>query len=154
MRCPFCGVNADRVIDSRETANCRVVRRRRKCQVCKRKYTTKETLVNLPIVVQKQNKNREPFDREKLRRGIIIACNKRPISSEQINQILGEIEGEIQDLKSREVASDKVGEFVMNQLKKVDDVAYVRFASVYRKFQDKDQFFEEIEQLKTKKGIK
>lgn len=151
MKCPFCGANADRVIDSRETANCRVVRRRRKCLVCKRKYTTKETLVNLPIVVQKQNKIREPFDREKLRRGIKIACNKRPISSEQIDQILGEIEGEIQDLKSREVASVKVGEFVMNQLKKVDDVAYVRFASVYRKFQDKDQFFKEIEQLKTKK---
>ena len=151
MKCPFCGANSDKVIDSRETANCRVIRRRRKCLVCDRKYTTKEFLVNLPIFVLKQNEVREPFDREKLRRGIKIACNKRPIYSEQIDRILGEIEGEIQDLKSREVASFKIGEFVMKQLKNADDVAYVRFASVYRKFQDKEQFYKEIEQLKAEK---
>ena len=148
MKCPFCGTNADKVIDSRESGNGRVIRRRRKCLVCGRKYTTKESLVNLPIVVLKQNKNREPFDREKVRRGIKIACNKRPISSEQIDLILGEIEGEVQDLKSREVDSHKIGEIVIEHLREIDDVAYVRFASVYRKFKDKEQFFKEIEQLK------
>ena len=148
MKCPFCGTNTDKVIDSRESVNGRVIRRRRKCLACGRKYTTKETLVNLPIIVLKQNKNREPFDRDKLRRGIKIACNKRPISPDQIDFILGEIEGEIQDLKSREVDSHKIGEIVMFHLKKVDDVAYVRFASVYRKFKDKEQFYREIEQLK------
>jgi transcriptional repressor NrdR len=148
MKCPFCGTNTDKVIDSRESVNGRVIRRRRKCLACGRKYTTKETLVNLPIVVLKQNRNREPFYRDKLRRGIKIASNKRPISPDQIDYMLGEIEGEIQDLKSRDVDSHKIGEIVMNHLKEIDDVAYVRFASVYRKFKDKEQFYKEIEQLK------
>lgn len=149
MKCPFCGATKDKVIDSRESKNGRVIRRRRICRVCGRKYTTKETLVNLPIVVLKQDKNREPYDRAKLRRGIEIACNKRPISSDEIDQILGNIESEIQDLKAREVHSRTIGEFVIRQLRKVDDVAYVRFASVYRKFEDKEQFYKEIEQLKS-----
>lgn len=148
MKCPFCGVDHDRVVDSRESSGGRVVRRRRKCLSCGRKYTTKEILVNLPIVVRKQSKGRESFDRVKLRRGIQIACNKRPISSEQIDRMVGEIEGEIQDLKTREVDSQKIGELVMKHLKQIDDVAYVRFASVYRKFQDKKEFYKEIERLK------
>ncbi len=151
MKCPFCGVTEDKVIDSRESKNGRVIRRRRLCRSCGRKYTTKETLVNLSIVVLKQDKNREPYDRTKLRRGIEIACNKRPISSDQIDRILGNIESEIQDLKAREVHSRTIGEFVIRQLRKVDDVAYVRFASVYRKYEDKEQFFKEIEQLKSDK---
>lgn len=149
MKCPFCGENADKVVDSRESSNNRIIRRRRKCLKCGRKFTTKESVVELPIIVLKQGESREPFNREKLRKGIQIACNKRPISSEQIDQIVGEIEGDIQDLKTREVDSQKIGEFVMDHLKNIDDVAYVRFASVYRKFQDKKQFYKEIEQLKT-----
>ncbi len=151
MKCPFCGSNSDKVIDSRESINGRIIRRRRKCLDCGRKYTTKESLVNLPIIVLKQNGQRESFDREKLQRGLAIACNKRPIPAEQIEQMVGEIEGEIQDLKSREVTSRKIGEFVMKYLRKVDDVAYVRFASVYRKFEDKEEFAKELERLKREK---
>ena len=149
MKCPFCGAVSDKVIDSRESTNSRVIRRRRQCLDCGRKYTTKESLVNLPIIVLKQLGQREPFDHEKLRRGLAIACNKRPISAEQIDQIVGEIEGEIQDLKSREVTSRTIGGFVMDHLRKVDDVAYVRFASVYRKFEDKEEFAKELERLKS-----
>ena len=151
MKCPFCGENSDKVVDSRESSNNRIIRRRRKCLECGRKFTTKESVVDLPIIVLKQSEGREPFSREKLHKGIKIACNKRPISTEQIDQIVGDIEGDIQDLKVREVNSQKIGEFVMKHLKNVDDVAYVRFASVYRKFQDKEQFFKEIEQIKKQK---
>ena len=149
MRCPYCGENNDQVVDTRESNNGRVIRRRRKCFSCGRKFTTKEILVNLPIYVRKRDGRREPFDREKLRKGIEIACNKRPISAEQIDRIVGQIEGEIQDLKEREVDSRTIGEFVMKHLRKIDDVAYVRFASVYRKFEDKEEFLKELDRLKS-----
>jgi len=149
MKCPYCGANNDQVVDTRESNNGRVIRRRRKCYNCGRKFTTKEMLVNLPILVRKQDGRREPFDREKLRRGIQIACNKRPITQEAIDRIVGAIEGEIQDLKEREISSRTIGELVMKHLREVDDVAYVRFASVYRKFEDKEEFLKELKRLKS-----
>lgn len=149
MKCPYCGANNDQVVDTRESDSGRVIRRRRKCFQCGRKFTTKEYLVNLPILVRKQDGHREPFDREKLRRGIEIACNKRPITPETIEHIVGAIEGEITDMKEREVQSRTIGELVMKHLRKVDDVAYVRFASVYRKFEDKEEFLKELDRLKS-----
>jgi transcriptional repressor NrdR len=148
MRCPYCGANNDIVTDTREREDGRVIRRRRYCRECGRKFTTKEMLVNLPVMVRKRDGRREVFDREKLRKGIEIACNKRPITPEQIDEIVGKIEGKIQDMKVREVESRIIGELVMDILKEVDDVAYVRFASVYRKFQDKEEFLRELSRLK------
>ena len=147
MKCPFCGSNSDKVIDSREVTNGQIIRRRRKCAKCDRKFTTKETLVNLPIMVIKHAGVREAFDRDKLRKGIAIACNKRPISDEQIDLTVGRIEGELQDLKTREIPAQTIGECVMKHLRKLDDVAYVRFASVYHKFESKGEFLEELKRL-------
>lgn len=150
MKCPFCRANNDKVIDSREVTNGLVIRRRRKCLKCNRKFTTKEMLVNLPIVVIKQGGIREAFDREKLKRGIVIACNKRPLSADQIDQIVGNIEGALQDLKDREIHANVIGSLAMQQLREVDDVAYVRFASVYHKFESKEEFLQELKRLKSR----
>ena len=147
MKCPFCGTNSDKVIDSREVTNGQIIRRRRKCSRCGRKFTTKETLVNLPIMVMKQGGIKESFDRDKLRKGIAIACNKRPISAEQIDLTVGKIEGELQDLKTRDIPAQTIGKLAMKHLRKLDDVAYVRFASVYHKFESKEEFLEELKRL-------
>ncbi len=147
MKCPFCGTNSDKVIDSREVTNGQIIRRRRKCSHCGRKFTTKETLVNLPIMVMKQGGIKESFDRDKLRKGIAIACNKRPISAEQIDLTVGKIEGELQDLKTRDIPAQTIGKLAMKHLRKLDDVAYVRFASVYHKFESKEEFLEELKRL-------
>ncbi|MEE9170910.1 MAG: transcriptional regulator NrdR [bacterium] len=147
MKCPFCGTNSDKVIDSREVTNGQIIRRRRKCSHCGRKFTTKETLVNLPIMVMKQGGIKESFDRGKLRKGIAIACNKRPISAERIDLTVGKIEGELQDLKTRDIPAQTIGKLAMKHLRKLDDVAYVRFASVYHKFESKEEFLEELKRL-------
>ncbi len=147
MRCPYCGEDNDRVLDSRSSDDGRVVRRRRQCLACGRKFTTKEYILDLPVMVLKSDGQREPFAREKLLRGINIACNKRPISHEQIEEVVEKVQGEIQDMRVKEISSKQIGEFVSKHLRDLDEVAYVRFASVYRKFQDTEEFLEELQDL-------
>jgi len=143
MKCPFCGHEEDKVVDSRAAQDGRAVRRRRECLNCKERFTTYEYIEN----VIKSDDRREPFDRQKLIHGIKLACNKRPVSGKKIEAIVDEIEARLQELSKSEVTSKFIGEMVMEKLKEVDEVAYVRFASVYRKFQDKAEFFEELKKL-------
>ena len=147
MHCPFCSETETKVIDSRLVAEGNQVRRRRECLSCQARYTTYETAELLLPRVVKQNGVREPFDEAKLRAGILRALEKRPVSMESIESMLNLIKHELQATGEREVASRSVGERVMKQLKTVDHVAYVRFASVYRSFQDLNEFREEIEKL-------
>jgi len=147
MRCPFCGVDNDRVLDSRSSADGRVVRRRRQCQSCGRKFTTKEYIIDIPIMVVKSDGRKESFNREKLLRGIEIACSKRPIPRQQIEEVVEKVQGQIQDQYQKEVSSKQIGKLVGQHLRELDEVAYVRFASVYRKFQDTGEFLKELKGL-------
>ncbi len=148
MRCPYCNVNNSKVIDSRAKSDGTVIRRRRECVACKRRFTTKEYIEETPILVVKCDQRREAFNREKLKQGILLACTKRPISIAQIDGLVNQIENSLKDQSKEEVSSKEIGEMVMMHLKKLDQVAYVRFASVYRKFQDMDEFINEIQGLK------
>jgi transcriptional repressor NrdR len=152
MRCPFCGHQEDKVVDSRTAQEGRAVRRRRECLACGRRFTTYEYVENLSLSVVKRNQVRELYDRTKLRKGIELATNKRPISIKQIDDLVTEVENEILDLGKTEVSSEDLGELVMKKLKELDEVAYVRFASVYRKFQDKSEFYEELKKLIEERG--
>jgi transcriptional repressor NrdR len=144
MRCPFCGHEKDRVVDSRTSRGGRAVRRRRECEACKKRFTTYEYVEDVSLTVIKNDDRREPFDRQKLQRGIELACNKRPISSKKIASIVDEIEEDLQNLSKPEITSKRVGEEVMKRLKELDEVAYVRFASVYHKFKDINEFMDEL----------
>ncbi len=146
MRCPYCTQPNSKVVDSREQEGS--IRRRRECLACHRRFTTYEHTVNLGLLVVKRDNRREDFDRDKLFEGIRHACHKRPISAEQIEQMVSEIEGELLQSGQREVASRDIGAKVMQRLKKLDEIAYVRFASVYRSFQDVDSLAEEITEFK------
>ncbi len=147
MRCPFCQADNDRVLDSRTTADGYSIRRRRECLECKRRYTTYERLEELTIKVIKKDDVREPFNREKIRQGILKACWKRPISDEIVDTMIAEIESDIYADFESEIESRVVGGMVMHQLSKVDQVAYVRFASVYREFKDVQDFVEELQPI-------
>ena len=147
MRCPSCGHLEDRVIDSRSTKEQRAIRRRRECIGCGHRYTTYEYVENASILVVKKDGKREPWSREKVVAGISRACEKRPISLSQIEAIVDRIENEIQRLAPGELASKTVGELVMAELRELDEVAYVRFASVYRHFKDVNEFLDEIQGL-------
>jgi len=147
MRCPFCQADNDRVIDSRTTSDGYSIRRRRECLECKRRYTTYERLEELTIKVIKKDNVREPFNREKIRQGILKACWKRPISDEIVDTMIAEIESDIYADFESEIESRVVGGMVMHQLSKVDQVAYVRFASVYREFKDVQDFVEELQPI-------
>lgn len=147
MRCPYCGHEDSRVIDSRAKNDGRSIRRRRQCLSCNKRFTTNEYIEETPILVIKADLRREVFDREKLKKGILVACAKRPISMEQINGIVEQIENSLRDRSVDEISSKEIGLMVMEHLKKIDDVAYVRFASVYRKFRDKEEFLEELQGL-------
>ena len=147
MRCPFCQADNDRVIDSRTTSDGYSIRRRRECLECKRRYTTYERLEELTIKVIKKDNVREPFNREKIRQGILKACWKRPISDEIVDTMIAEIESDIYADFESEIESRVVGGMVMRQLSKVDQVAYVRFASVYREFKDVQDFVEELQPI-------
>ena len=147
MKCPFCGHEEDKVVDSRAAQDGRAVRRRRECLNCKERFTTYEYIENVTLTVIKSDDRREPFDRQKLIHGIKLACNKRPVSAKKVEAIVDEIEARMQELSKSEVTSKFIGEMVMEKLKEIDEVAYVRFASVYRKFQDKAEFFEELKKL-------
>ena len=147
MKCPFCSHLEDRVIDSRAGGAGDVIRRRRECAGCERRFTTYERVEDILPTVVKKDGRREPFDRRKLVRGLRIACNKRPVATEQIDAIVDAIEREAQESERREVSSAELGERVMNHLRGLDEVAYVRFASVYRSFRDIDQFMVELGKL-------
>lgn len=150
MKCPFCNTEDSKVIDSRPTDEGERIRRRRECLACAKRFTTYEIIESLPIIVIKKDKSRETFDRDKLMNGILRACEKRPISINTLDNMIDEIESTIQNSLDREVTSDKIGELVMEKLKNIDEVAYIRFASVYRKFQDISTFMEELSKLISK----
>ncbi len=151
MKCPFCGHEEDKVIDSREATDGAAMRRRRECLKCKRRTTTYERLEETPLLVVKRDGRREPFDRKKIIGGVLKACEKRPIPLERIEALVGELEREIAQEFDREVPAVEVGERVMRRLHELDEVAYVRFASVYRSFKDINQFMKELRELLNKK---
>jgi len=148
MRCPWCGNTEDRVVDSRESREGDVIRRRRECTRCDRRFTSYEKIEHLPFQVVKRDQRREPYEREKLMRGLQIACRKRPVSQTELERIADNIEAAMQDAGEREISSQALGTQVMEQLRAVDPVAYVRFASVYRRFEDVEAFVKELHQLK------
>ena len=147
MKCPFCGFEDSRVIDSRPTDEGSRIRRRRECTQCGKRFTTYEIVESLPIVVVKKDKSREPFDRNKVLSGLLRACEKRPVSLDRLEKAVDDIETQIQNSLEREVSTTKIGEYVMEQLMRIDDVAYIRFASVYRQFKDIKSFHEAIRKL-------
>ena len=147
MKCPFCGLDNARVIDSRPADDNSSIRRRRLCDECGKRFTTYEKVETMPLMVIKKDNNREPYNREKIVAGIVRSCHKRPISLEKINQTVDEIENQIFNLEEKEVTTTEIGTIVMDKLKELDEVAYVRFASVYREFKDVNTFLEEINKI-------
>lgn len=150
MKCPFCGEDNTRVIDSRPADDNASIRRRRECDECGRRFTTYEKVETIPLIVIKKDKNREPYDRSKIESGVLKSCHKRPVSVDQIEKCVDRIETAVFNLEEREVESTVVGEIVMDELMRLDQVAYVRFASVYREFKDVNTFMSEIKKLLTK----
>jgi transcriptional repressor NrdR len=148
MRCPFCGHGEDRVVDSRESREGDVIRRRRECTECGRRFTSYEKIESLPFQVVKRDERREPFDRLKLMRGLQVACRKRPVPQDALEQVADFIEMAMNDAGEREISSRKIGALVMTRLRDLDPVAYVRFASVYRNFEDVESFVKELHELK------
>ena len=147
MKCPYCGYSESRVIDSRPTDEGERIRRRRECLKCAKRFTTYEVIENVPIVVIKKDKSRETFDRSKLLNGLLRACEKRQVSVDTLERIVDEIETLLQNSLDREVSSQRIGTYAMEKLKSVDEVAYVRFASVYRQFKDINSFMEELSKI-------
>ena len=147
MKCPFCGYTESKVIDSRPAEEGATIRRRRECLACSKRFTTYEIIERLPLVVVKRDGSRQTFDRVKLINGMVRACEKRPVPLQTLEQIADEIEQELQSNLEREVSTVDIGEMVMKRLKTVDEVAYVRFASVYRSFKDINTFMEELSKL-------
>ena len=147
MKCPYCGYSESKVVDSRPTEEEAAIRRRRECEKCGKRFTTYEKIEEMPLMIVKKDGSREMYQRNKLLNGLLRACEKRPVSIAQIEGMADEIEKELYNSMDKEVPSKKIGEMVMNRLKKVDDVAYVRFASVYRQFKDINTFLEELNKL-------
>ena len=148
MKCPFCGFNNTRVSDKRETGALDVTRRRRECEKCNKRFTTYERVENLDLIIIKKDGRRERFDREKLKKGILRSCEKRDIAIDKIDNIVDRIENKLKLSNKKEIPSKFIGEQVMNALKKLDSVAYIRFASVYRDFKDLDDFKKELKVIK------
>ncbi len=149
MRCPFCGNLEDRVVDSRELAEGSQIRRRRECFRCGRRFTTYERLEEVPALVVKRDGRREPFDRSKVLGGLLRACEKRPVALRELEEAADLVEAAVNRKDEREIRSEEIGQILMEQLRKLDQVAYVRFASVYRRFEDVDQFLVELEKLRS-----
>ena len=147
MKCPYCSEDNTRVIDSRPVDDNTAIRRRRQCDACGRRFTTYEKVEAIPIMVIKNDKTREPYDREKLMQGIVRSCNKRPVSMEAIENCVNQIDMEIYNKNTREIDSTVIGQLVMDKIKDLDEVAYVRFASVYREFKDVNTFMDELKKL-------
>ncbi|MBR1443114.1 MAG: transcriptional repressor NrdR [Firmicutes bacterium] len=152
MKCPFCGYEDTKVLDSRSAEDNSSIKRRRSCEKCSAKFTTYERVELLPLMVIKRDLSREPFDRNKILRGIRVSCNKRPIPTEDIENVVKEIENSLYNTGNREVLSSAIGQMVMEKLLDIDEVAYVRFVSVYRSFEDVDSFVGELEMLKERSG--
>ncbi len=148
MKCPFCSADDTSVVDSRPSDDGKVTRRRRECIRCKRRFTTYERVDTIPVVVIKKDNTREPYERAKIASGVMRACYKRPISTDEIEKLVDSIELEIFDKENKEVLSSDIGEIVMNRLHDLDSVAYVRFASVYREFKDAEDFMKELKKVK------
>ena len=146
MKCPFCGKDNTKVIDSRPTDDSSI-RRRRQCDECGKRFTTYEKVETMPLIVIKKDDNRESYDREKLVAGIVRSCHKRPVSLSQINTMVDEIETQIFNMGEKEIPTTTIGRIVMDKLKELDEVAYVRFASVYREFKDVNTFMDEIKKI-------
>lgn len=154
MKCPYCSYGESRVIDSRPTDEGERIRRRRECLKCGKRFTTYEVIETVPVVVIKKDRSRETFDRNKLLNGLLRACEKRPVSLDTLENVVDEIQNTLQNSLEREVPSSRIGEYAMDRLKDIDEVAYVRFASVYRRFKDVHSFMEELSRLiQTKKEI-
>ena len=149
MKCPFCGHENTRVIDSRPAEENNSIRRRRVCDECDKRFTTYEKVETIPLIIIKKDNNRETYDRSKIEAGVLRACHKRPISADQITQLVDEVETEIFNMEEKEVSSNVIGELVMNKLKDLEAVAYVRFASVYREFKDINTFMDELKKVLT-----
>lgn len=145
MKCPYCSAEDTKVIDSRPADNS--IRRRRQCEACGRRFTTYEKLETIPLMVIKKDNTREPYNRAKIEAGIIQSCHKRPVSAQQISSLIDEVENSVFNLNTSEVPTTTIGELVMDKLKELDQVAYVRFASVYREFKDVNTFMEELKKL-------
>ncbi len=151
MKCPVCGYTESKVVDSRPTEEGVSIRRRRECLSCQNRFTTYETIETLPLLVIKKDNTREVFGKSKLLSGMLSACNKRPVTMDQLEGIASEIEAELQNSLKREISSRQIGVLVMDKLKDLDEVAYVRFASVYREFKDLDSFMQELEKIRSQK---
>ena len=151
MKCPYCSFEESKVIDSRSADDGERIRRRRECLKCGKRFTTHEVIESVPVIVVKKDKSREVFDRNKLTAGILRACEKRPVSLTQIEEMVDRIEAKIQSMLDREITTRQIGELAMEELKTVDEVSYVRFASVYRQFKDINTFLEELNKLLTEK---
>ena len=147
MKCPFCGEDNTRVIDSRPADDNSSIRRRRLYDVCRKRFTTYEKVETIPLVVIKKDNNREQYDRSKIEAGVLRACHKRPVSIHQINELVDSVENEIFNREEREISSKEIGEMVMERLKDLEAVAYVRFASVYREFKDVNTFMDELKKF-------
>ncbi len=147
MKCPFCGKDDTRVVDSRPVEDINGIRRRRMCDACGKRFTTYEKIETIPLVVIKKDHNREQYDRSKIEAGILRACHKRPVSIDDINSVVNDVEIEIFEREEKEIESSLIGEIVMNHLKELDAVAYVRFASVYREFKDVNTFMDELKKF-------
>lgn len=152
MKCPYCGYSESKVLDSRPTDEGERIRRRRECLNCAKRFTTYEVIETVPVVVVKKDKSREAFDRNKLLNGLLRACEKRPVPLETLERIVDEIETLLQNSLDREVPSTLIGTYAMDKLKKVDEVAYVRFASVYREFKDINTFMDELNKIKAERN--
>ena len=151
MKCPFCGYTESKVIDSRPAEEGATIRRRRECLACQKRFTTYEIIERLPLVVAKRDGSRQSFDKVKLINGMVRACEKRPVTLDQLEKIADDIEQELQSGLEREISTEAIGEMVMRRLKEIDEVAYVRFASVYRSCKDINTFMEELSKLLTEK---
>lgn len=147
MKCPYCNEADTKVIDSRPADDNSSIRRRRQCESCGKRFTTYEKLETMPLMVIKKDNSRETYDRSKIEAGVIHSCHKRPVSTQQIDMMIDAIENQVFNMEEKEVETSVIGELVMDQLKEVDEVAYVRFASVYREFKDVNTFMEEIAKL-------
>ena len=147
MKCPFCGKDDTRVIDSRPADENTSIRRRRVCDSCGKRFTTYEKVETIPLIVIKKGDVREPYDRSKIEGGVLRACHKRPVAAAQITALVDEVETEIFSREDKEISSDEIGEIVMDKVKDLDEVAYVRFASVYREFKDVNSFMDELKKI-------
>jgi transcriptional repressor NrdR len=151
MRCPFCNHLQDKVVDSRESKEGEAIRRRRECLACERRYTTYERIDEVPYMAVKKDGRREKFDRQKVLAGLLKACEKRPVSMGKLSEMVNQVESKVSDSPDREISTTEIGEFLMESLRDLDKIAYVRFASVYRDFQDEQAFFNELKNLMRQK---